>query len=240
MMKIAICDDENYYINLFENWIDDLKQLYSPLEYDVFSSGEELIRAYDKTSKPYNVIFLDVEMGKMNGIETAKKIRKLDKSVIIVFVTSHEQYVFDSFEAKPFRYLTKPVAFDNFKKTFHAAYNELHTQNKVFTFSYKFNTFTVYYHDILYFESSKREVIVHCLNDEYRFYGKIRDLQENIDDDRFFLVHNSYFVNMEFVNEFNYKFIRLHNGTILPISDSRRKDVRKQYFDFLSRRVDNE
>ena len=100
-MNIAICDDNNDYINTLENYIDDLK--VKNLEHDVFYSGEELLNEYKNNEANYDAIFMDMEMGELDGIETANLIRQYDRHVIIVFVTSHKKYMQRSFQCMPFR-----------------------------------------------------------------------------------------------------------------------------------------
>ena len=95
-MNIAICDDNNDYINTLENYIDDLK--VKNLEHDVFYSGEELLNEYKNNEANYDAIFMDMEIGELDGIETANLIRQFDRNVIIVFVTSHKKYMQRSFE----------------------------------------------------------------------------------------------------------------------------------------------
>ena len=115
-MKIAVCDDNNDYINIFEKYIEDLKD--KKLDYDIYYSGEELLRAYEYDDPGYDAIFLDMEMGKLGGIETANRIRIKDKHIIIVFVTSHKKYMQSSFQCMPFRFLIKPISYTDFQTVY--------------------------------------------------------------------------------------------------------------------------
>ena len=85
-MNIAICDDNQEYINILEKYILDKNE--PEVSCDAFYSGEELVKMYNMGEGNYDVIFLDMEMNILNGIETANIIRKMDKHVIIVFVTT--------------------------------------------------------------------------------------------------------------------------------------------------------
>ena len=115
-MNIAICDDNKEYINMLEKYILDKNA--PDITCDAFYSGEELIKTYNIGDGNYDVIFLDMEMNVLNGIETANIIRKSDKHVIIVFVTSHTKYMQYCFECSPFRFLVKPVSDSDFDKVF--------------------------------------------------------------------------------------------------------------------------
>lgn len=107
-LNIAICDDNQEYINILEKYILDKNE--PEVSCDAFYSGEELVKMYNMGEGNYDVIFLDMEMNILNGIETANIIRKMDKHVIIVFVTSHTKYMQACFECSPFRFLIKPVS----------------------------------------------------------------------------------------------------------------------------------
>ena len=82
-MNIAICDDNREYVNILEQYIFNIQN--SDLSCDAFYSGEELVKTYSMGEGSYDVIFLDMEMDKLNGIETAKELRQEDKTVKIVF-----------------------------------------------------------------------------------------------------------------------------------------------------------
>lgn len=106
-VTIAICDDDINCADLIENYISEFKNVVA--DCDVCSSGEELIQAYSANTERYEVVFLDMEMEQLTGIETAKHIRELDEHVIIVFITSHTEYMYESFKCTPFRFLIKPL-----------------------------------------------------------------------------------------------------------------------------------
>ena len=131
-MNIAICDDNNDYINTLENYIDDLK--VKNLEHDVFYSGEELLNEYKNNEANYDAIFMDMEMGELDGIETANLIRQFDRNVIIVFVTSHKKYMQRSFQCMPFRFLIKPINFSDFEEVFREVCIKLDDDPETFIF----------------------------------------------------------------------------------------------------------
>lgn len=109
-MNIAICDDDLKHINLIEDMIYDLSQKLDNFKPDIdaYLSGEELLRLIDVKDFP-SILFIDVEMPGLNGIQTARELRKLSEQVLIIYVTSYETYTLESFEVRPFRYLLKPI-----------------------------------------------------------------------------------------------------------------------------------
>jgi len=149
-MKIAICDDNMEYINTIENYIHSLRK--TSVECDAYQSGEELIRYFRDGEEQYDVIFLDMEMEKLNGIETANYIRAIDEHVIIVFVTSHTEYMRESFKCAPFRFLVKPVDGEEFETVFYDISKKLSKQRKVFAFTENKAKIRLYCDDIIYCE----------------------------------------------------------------------------------------
>ncbi len=115
-MNVAICDDNLKDIVIIEKYLDRISK--SKIECDVFQSGEELILAYKRNKARYDVVFLDMEMCQLNGIETANYLREIDEYMIIIFVTIHTEYMRESFKCAPFRFLVKPVEFDEMQTVF--------------------------------------------------------------------------------------------------------------------------
>lgn len=109
MLKIAICDDEKSQLNSLKNILSihlDLKGIdYKIYE---FNSGESLIDSI--TKEHYDIIFSDIEMGNLDGIETARNIRLYNKKSIIIFVTAYADFVFQGYEVKAFNYILKPYS----------------------------------------------------------------------------------------------------------------------------------
>ena len=101
-MRIAICDDEQNYRNLITKYIRFYFQEHLlDLEYDEFSSGEELLLS----NKKFDIVFLDIEMNELNGIQTAKELNKRNKKTIIFIITAYQKYLDDAMDLNVFRYI---------------------------------------------------------------------------------------------------------------------------------------
>ncbi len=101
MMRIAVCDDEKEVRLLLSGKI---RKLYPEADVFCYGSGEELLRS----TEPFDILFLDIQMEGQNGMETAARLRKKDRDVILVFITALEEYVFQAFDVGAFHYLVKP------------------------------------------------------------------------------------------------------------------------------------
>lgn len=114
MINIAICDDEQTSLNSIKKLVADFFCSQNiKINISLFSSGEELL----SSDKDIDILFLDIQMKQLNGIETAKKIRNKSYKCFLIFITVLKEMVFQSFEVQPFDYMLKPIQYDNFKKT---------------------------------------------------------------------------------------------------------------------------
>lgn len=118
-MKIAICDDEQFSRDEIKKYIGHCNLNNHTAEIYEFSSGEEMIRTLK--NEHMDMIFLDIEMGKIDGIDTAKLIRINDRKAIIILVSSHKERVFDCFECEIFNFIVKPFTEERFNNVFSKA-----------------------------------------------------------------------------------------------------------------------
>lgn len=160
MLNIAICDDDIQTTGQIEMMIQKIaKRNFADVDIEVFWNGESLADSV-VAGDGYDIIYLDIEMNNEDGISTAKRIRKYDKNVLIIYVTSHENYMKESFSVRPFQFLVKPVSEKQMETCFMAAYEDINSGDFYFRYSYQRMNHKVLIRDILYFESSKRKVFI--------------------------------------------------------------------------------
>lgn len=233
-MKIAFCDDDKYFLSLYDDLISKIT-IIPGIDSDGFPSGETLLEQYKIDKSPYDVVFLDIEMDKLNGLETAKKIRLYDENVLIIFITSHTEYVYESFEVTPFRFLIKPIDSEKIKDVLLAAYNKITNDRKCIYFNIERSIIRLNINDILYMESDKRILIIHANNQTYKVYDKLSNYQEKLYQNGFISVHKSYLINLNHVVEFNTNTLKVSNGDIIPISENKRKYAKEEHMKFMLR-----
>lgn len=167
MLNIAICDDDIQTTGEMECLIQRIsKQNFVDIETEVFWNGESLVNAIIKENK-FDIIYLDIEMEKEDGISAAKRIRMYDKNVLIIYVSSHENHMKDSFSVRPFQFLVKPVSEKQMEICFKAAFDDINDTDFYFRYSYKRINYKVPVRDILYFESNRRKVSIVTERDTY-------------------------------------------------------------------------
>ena len=214
-MRIAICDDEKNIRELIGNKVE--KQ-YPKAEIVFFSSGEELL----SSDVHIDILFLDIQMSGRDGMETARELRQRNNDVIIIFVTAVEEYVFQAFDVGAFNYIVKPIDDAKFTDVLQRAVDGLDSQNKVvkepeekYVMINNSGVHTkVILDDIVYAEVFNRKVVIHKLNDEIEYYGKMSDL-EALAGESFFRPHRAYLINFKYVEKYDATTIYLEKGSVL-------------------------
>ena len=212
-MKIAVCDDDNRIRNILKK---DISDIIPDAEIKLYSDGDSMLLNGMDT----DILFLDIEMPGMNGLELAEKIRKTDKNIVIIFVSGEEKYVWKAFDTEPLQYLRKPYSKDDLKETLVRAERKIGDTCPNCTedppsmvIHYKGIHEKVFISDIIYAEAMGRKVILHRMNDSVEYYGKISDLEGMLGGD-FFRVHRAFLINLNYVVRYEADGITLKKGYV--------------------------
>lgn len=231
MLSIAICDDDIQTTGKMEMQIQKMaKQNFVDTDIEVFWNGKSLVDAV-VAGDGFDIIYLDIEMDKEDGISVAKKIRMYDKNVLIIYVTSYENHMRESFSVRPFQFLVKPVSEEQMEMCFKAAYEDINSGDFYFRYSYQRMNHKVPIRDILYFESNKRKVFIVTEEGNFELYGKLNEIESGLKSCKvsFLRVHQSFLVNYRHVKGQSYDFVVMDNGKRISISEDRRRMISEQY-----------
>ena len=223
MFYVAICDDDNSICSQIENILLSLNKLYpTKIEVEVFNSGEALIQSLSN-GMYFDLIFLDIELDKINGIEVGKKLREEmnNETTQIIYISGKDSYAMALFETRPLNFLIKPIKSEKIEDAVKTAMHLLEKSNQLFEFKRGRTITKVPLKEILYFESAGKKINIITTNEVYEFYGKLSDFEDGLSD--FIQIHKSYLVNYYHVIEYHYEYVRMSNKAILPISQQRRK-----------------
>ncbi len=229
MHNIAICDDEIQIGKLLKQKLVDYS-MHHNVDYNItlFQEGMSLLQKLE-AGEPFDLIFLDVQMPGLNGIEVASEIRKINKDVMLVFLSSYKEYVFESFKVQAFRYLLKPLKDEAFKEVMDAVYEQYGIEERL-EYSFQNEHFSINYRDILYIEGMRGKIWLHCKKQQtYRWRGALSTLAEELKTRGFFLIHRSYLINMKKIIRYNSQEVIMEDGQSLPISKHRYNEFRKEY-----------
>ncbi len=226
-MKIAICDDEqiirNEIIRLCRKFE---KSLLVDFELITFSSGEDLLK-YDGQ---IDILFLDMQMHGINGMETAIKIREQDQSMFIIFVTGYRSFMQEGYKVKAFRYMLKPIDEDEFMVTLAEAIKEINKNFKIIVGKYG-KTYYIKPDEIVYIEYGNRISLVRTTSGYIESNKTMNEWEEILEAGAFYRVHKSYIVNMLYVEEID-DLIHMENGEKVTLAVKKAGKFKKTILEF--------
>ncbi len=226
MLKIAICDDEALICKELKSIIQGLLESIQ-YEYKIFTfgNGESLLKNISGLNN-YDIIFLDVRMKKINGIQTGKAIRNYfhDNKTKIIFVSAIKDYVFEAFDARPVNFIVKPVSKEKVEKVLKKTIALIEEERGVFVYKSGHYNVSVYLSDIQYFESMLRKVRIVTSTTSEDYYGTLSDVAE-MNLRNFIQIHRSFLINATQIDQYKYTSIRMKNGHELNISQNKRAEV---------------
>ena len=239
MIKIAICDDDEMLTSKLESLIEKIAKIKGiHIDIDIFFNGQELLNNMKYENDSYDIIYLDIEMDRMNGLEVAREIRKSNKVVLLIFVTLHSNYAIDAYEVHPFNFIVKPFFEDRVFKVFNEAYENIINGNFYYRYMANRKCYKILLNDIIYFESQKRKITIHLTNGiQKQYYDKMDAVQKKLEQVKgdFWRIHQSILVNAKYIVSKGFDHIELSNGQILNISEDRRKEINEQYIGNINR-----
>lgn len=228
-MHIVICDDESIFLAHFKELLIRYS-IEKNLEITVteYTGGEELTTAYSEGEiSDMDILFLDIKMEGMDGLEAARILREKGCECLIVFLTSMEEYARAGYEVRAFRYLLKAQVEQELGRVMDACRRELGTE-EYFIFAYERRSYSIRKKDILYFESRKRLVFLITAKGEYQFYQKLDILEKQLSEDGFLRCHRSFLVQERYVKSWKENALWLEDGREIPVSRTYEKEVNRR------------
>ena len=223
MIKFAICDDEPQMAReIADQLAGYMKETDCDYSVDCFSSGHALLKSSDE----FDVIFLDIQMERPDGIETAALLRRRESRSLLIFVTVLKDRVFDVFTLEAFDYLLKPLDRDRFRRTMDRALRWLERDAaKNLVIQRGSGCQVVPLSDILYCEVLGRKIFIHKKDGiVLDYYDRLEDLEQRVDS-RFFKCHRSYLVNLDHVGGCQDGQVLLSQGERIPVSRLREREL---------------
>lgn len=226
-LKIAICDNEQnqieYLTSLVSSWSE--REVHS-CEICTFASAEAFLFEYED-DKAYDILLLDIEMGKMNGVELAKTIRESNNTVQIVFITGFPDYISEGYEVSALHYLMKPVSTEKLHAVLDKAAANLTKAEKRLCVSFDRQVDYVPLNQITYIEAKKQYVLIYTVGNTYRMKASLADIEMQLDR-YFFKCQRSFIVNLRNIIRINTDYVTLKNGVKVPISRGMAEKIGKE------------
>lgn len=227
MLEIAICDDDKSLSGLLESTLLKIGKGYNlKLDIEVYHDGKEIVKDV-RNGKRFDIIFLDIMMKEVHGLEAADEIRKLDMVVQLIYISAHEGYMGDAFRTAPIGFLKKPMEEESLKAVFRHAVKIVGKKDAYFCFQYRKSHYKVLVNEIMYCESHIRKTEIVTQERPYTVYRRLNLVEKELSEYKscFIRIHESYLVNYRYIVQFSYEGVRLANGKHLPISRSRSKET---------------
>ncbi len=232
-LRIAICEDTE----------SDLRHLKSLIEgsgitftLDIFNSGESYLEVFSKGS--YDLIFLDVFMDELSGVDVAEKIREQDTSVVIVFTTTSEDFTRESYRLNAYKYMIKPVVREDVEESLDLAIvkRDRNLEASLELIS-EGGAISIPFSSIEYVESrDSRSYVITAEGEEYPTIVSLDSLETLLTPPRFLRSHRAFIVNLDHVDDVDNDFI-MDNGDIAYIRVKDHRRIKNQYDDYLFSKI---
>ncbi|MCI8514026.1 MAG: response regulator transcription factor [Lachnospiraceae bacterium] len=235
VIKYAVCDDEPFMQEKICDYLSEYMKGRSLTSYciDRFSNGRSLL----KSDCDFHLIFLDIQMERPDGMETARILRQRGNRSLLIFVTVLKECVFDAFEVRAHDYLLKPLERDGFTRTMDRAFRFLAQQaDKRILVQKGTLCEVILLSRILYCEVQGRKLYIHQSDGGVvDYYDKLEAFERRVDG-RFFRCHRSYLVNLDHVRGCRDGRVRLSQGEEIPVSRLRERDLMQALLYYMKER----
>lgn len=231
-LSIAVCDDNEtdlqYITDMVNAWA---RQGRIPVSLRTFSSAEAFLFHYSENND-YDILLLDVEMGKLNGIDLAKQIRVQNSSVQIVFITGYPDFIAEGYEVSALHYLMKPVKPEKLAEVLDRALGLSQKERPFLLISSERETIRVFFDNIYYAESQGHYMLIHTVQMQYRTRMTVSSLMEQLDEG-FYRCSRSFVVSLRHICRITKSEIFLENQVSLPLGRGQYDEINKTMIRYL-------
>lgn len=228
-LRIHICDDERRMLQMIAKKVSECLP-----ESDVrtFSSGAALLACLQTDA--CDILLLDIDMPDITGMEIAGQLSLLEKRPLLVFVTSHDELVYDSFCYHPFAFLRKSSFDREIKAALDDCMRELQHRERHFCFRWEGKRVCLLLSEIFYFEAEGNYLMVFSKMGQYRFRSTITSVENTLAGCGFIRIHKGFLINQAAVRLLGAKEVELLDGTMLPVGKSYAKTAEEQFLRYLA------
>lgn len=230
MLKIAICDDEKYYRDQIKTLLKSyLREHYLIADIVLFESGRQFLCQQENTVK-FDIVFMDINMDEMDGIETAMQIRSFHSQTYVVLVTAFIDYALEGYKVNAIRYIMKDTIDYAVGESMDAILEKMELRQISYDFLQGRRKLNV--DNILYVESKKHKVLFFYMESElmcYEIYDKLDHIEEELEKYSFLRIHKSYLVNLKHLRKINNYEAVLDTGETLPVPRLRFQSVKEAF-----------
>ncbi len=238
MVRVILCDDNPMVL---EKYRRDLLAIGENnrinLQILSFATGEALLNHFLDNPNSADILYLDILMGKMNGIDIAQALRENGCQAKIIYLTACEEFALQSFDTEPFHYIVKdsisPRKFEDIFLRACAAVQEQGEEYLAVTSGGAL--YKVPLHNIVFFKVDNRIITMHCTDTAIRYYGKLDQVEKDLEGKGFLRPHRSYLVNCYHIQRIEQGVVFLDDENQVPVSAKNLNEVRRLFAEYLLR-----
>lgn len=232
-LRIGICDDEELQLDTIYNIVNDnFKKLDCDFEIIKSINPKYFIETYYQEN--FDIVFLDIDMPEISGIDIAKLIKLQNSNTMIIFVTSKDDLVYESLKAQPFRFIRKSKLKEEISEAILAAYKQFDIGSYKINIRIDNKDYNIDINNILYIESNRNYIIIKTINHrEFKYKDSINKKEKDLDSHGFIRTHFGYLVNQKYVYCVKDFSVILKDNIKVPVSRSRKQFVQQKLLEFL-------
>ena len=236
MIKIAICDDNIMELKNIVELINEYRLSKNlNCEYTIFQSGFELVSAIEFNKQSFDIYCLDIVMPVLTGIDVAKTIRRLDRSANIIFTTCSTEFALESYSVRASNYLLKPIIKDNFFATFDELIDRMSIEQEAcLVVKSSMGIEKILVSNIAYAEIVRKKVLYYLVSGKIiqsnQIFSHVCNQLTNFPS--YVQPHRSYIINMMYIDCIDALKITMQNGSIVPLSRDKTKEIKTKYLDY--------
>lgn len=232
MLRIAYLEDETTTAKTLQTYIDRYATEKSlSIQATHYSCAEDFLY---QNSKRYDLIFMDIRMGSMTGMEAAEQIRKLDPTVAIIFITSLAQYAVKSYEVEALDFILKPVSYYQFSMKLDRAIRIINRNQDVnFQVTVDRGTLILPSRQVMYIEVSNHDLLYHTESRAYCARGSLAKVESQLQGRPFLRISSSHLLNLQYLNGISGNSVTLSSGESLWISRAKKTSVMAAIAEYL-------
>lgn len=236
-IRALVCDDDREFAGQLERWLYDYHFSYADGSLQIVTRWDAS-QVTDQELASFDLVFLDIDMEPEDGIQTARRLRKLHSNAILLFVTNYIEYSPEGYEVNAFRYLLKSQWQNKLPAYYEAALAALARQERRLNFQLHHEDHSVRLQDILYLESHRRLISLHLLGPNQpgnSFYATLQEMEDQLSDAGFLRIHKSYLVNMAHLKHLDCHQALLAGDVRLPVSQRNYAAIRTTFLNWKCR-----
>ncbi|HHW00620.1 MAG TPA: response regulator transcription factor [Clostridiaceae bacterium] len=236
-VRIAICDDS---VEDLESLTDALYKYDRSFDIISYTDGVTFIEEFQDFKYSVDILFLDIYMPGIDGIELAQKIRSERKDIKIIFISLSKEHYPQAYEVFAFNYILKPFDRKRLYEVLDRAMDEHRKENsQKIHFSYKSSVYSVNPREILYVESRDKLIMFHMFPEgTLQCYSKLDEIEKQLPEQSFIRCHQSFIVNASYITEMGHTYFRL-GQVVINISKKYLKQAKDQYYKYLFSNMNN-